>query len=316
MQGQGRAMMQENQPSVLGAAIWMLGAMIIIGFIDNFVAQVSGVMGLWQFFVLRTLIVLPALGLVAVLGFGRLRARNWRFVLLRSTLVAIGMLCYFAGLGMLPIAQALAGLYTSPIFILLISWAVLRQSVGPWRVSAVVIGFTGVLFVLQPDGEAFHLGLLVPVAGGFFYAMGAMITRTYCAQEDTLIMVAGVMGLQGAISALILAGFWIFGSVGDGFLTMGWVWPVTGVWYIIWLQAIGSILGVYGIIKAYQMGDPAFVSVIEYSVMIFGPGFAFWIFGTPVTWMQGIGIVLISVAGIVIAWRSGESSGSRGLAEP
>lgn len=305
----------------LAAAGWMLAAMLVIGFIDNYVARIAREISVWQFFVLRSGIMLPVLGLAAMVGLGRLRVRNAGAVLLRSVLVAIAMLCYFGGLGLLSIAQALAGLYTAPIFILLTSWAVLRQRIGPWRVLAVAMGFSGVLLVLQPNPSDFDARVLLPVMGGFFYALGALVTRARCAGEDTLAMVFGVTTVQALISGVLLAGVTWAPVATPDFLTRGWVWPVAGwpvsdTWGVIWLQALGSILGVYGIVRAYQLGDPTLVSVVEYSVMIFGPGFAFWLFGTPVTGAQGLGIALIAGAGAVIAWRSGEATGARGLVEP
>jgi drug/metabolite transporter (DMT)-like permease len=80
---------------------------------------------------------------------------------------------------------------------------------------------------------------------------------------------------------------------------------VLEVWPLIWLQGFGSLAGVWCIIKAYQLGEAGFVSVFEYSVMIFGPFFAWWLFGQPVGLWQAVGIALIASAGIIIAIRSG-----------
>jgi drug/metabolite transporter (DMT)-like permease len=48
------------------------------------------------------------------------------------------------------------------------------------------------------------------------------------------------------------------------------------------------------------------VSVFEYSVMIFGPFFAWHLFGQPVGLWQAIGIAMIASAGVIIALRSGK----------
>ncbi|MEL7127101.1 MAG: EamA family transporter, partial [Pseudomonadota bacterium] len=57
--------------------------------------------------------------------------------------------------------------------------------------------------------------------------------------------------------------------------------------------------------RAYQLGEASHVAVFEYSVMIFGPFFGWWLLGQPVTWMQGAGSALIVMAGVIIAVRSG-----------
>ena len=59
----------------------------------------------------------------------------------------------------------------------------------------------------------------------------------------------------------------------------------------------------YKKIKAYQLADASLVSVIEYSVMIFGPLFGWWLFGQSVSPLQTVGIGLIVLAGLLIAWR-------------
>lgn len=83
-----------------------------------------------------------------MLGFGTMRPQRLWAVSVRSLLIAVGMLLYFGSLAFMPIAQSLAGLFTSPIFVLLMTVVVLKQKIGLWRVLAVVIGFTGILLVL------------------------------------------------------------------------------------------------------------------------------------------------------------------------
>lgn len=292
------------QTNPLAATVWMLGAMLIIGFIDNLIGAMAAEVGLWQFFVMRTAVALPVILLLPLAGLGALRVIRWRWVLLRSLLSASAMLCYFGALGMMSIAEALAGLYTAPIFILLFGLA-FGQGFGPWRALAVGMGFAGVLLVLQLGGGAVSLTLLLPVLGGALYAMGAMVTRSHCAAESPVALLLGVMGLQGLMSALVLAAMAATDSAGSDYLTRGWVWPISAAsWGVIVVQALGSLAAVYGIVRAYQLADPSLVSVIEYAVMVFGPLFALWLFGDVITPVQGAGIALIVAAGLVIAWRA------------
>ncbi len=288
----------------IAAALFMLFAMSIIGVIDNVIPFIAREIGLWQFHVMRTLMALPLVFGLSLIGFGALRPVRLWAVILRSVVLAISMLFYFTALAIMPIAQALAGLFTSPIFILLISALFLNTRVGPWRICAVVLGFAGTLTVLQPSVDAFDMRSLIPVAGGFFYALSALSTRHLCANESTVCLLAGMwialglMGLAGVLSILVL------GSVGDGFVARPWTWPVVEAWPWLAVQAVGSVLGVFMIIKAYQLGDTSYVSIFEYSVMIFGPAFAFLAFGVPITAMQIVGTLMIATAGVIIVLRS------------
>ena len=301
--------MQDQIPNrPIAAASAMLVSMLVIGFIDNFIYGIAGTIGLWQFFVLRMICALPLIWMLSRIGLGQIVPLRWVRVAARSFFVASALLFYFGALAFMPIAQALAGLFTSPIFVLLIGWGVMGQRIGPWRVVAVALGFGGILLVLQPDSGAFSWVTLMPVFGGFLYALGALATRHWCAGESTVAMLGGVMMMQGMIGAVALAVLGLFGlpvaEGADGFITRGWVWEMGGIWHLIALQVVGSVGGVFLIIKSYQLGEPSYVAVFEYSIMIFGPMFAWLLFGQTLGPIQGIGIALIALAGIIIAVRS------------
>lgn len=286
----------------------MLAAMMVIGCIDNFIALIARDAGLWQFQILRAAMGLPLVVLASVVGFGTLWALRLWAVALRSFFVAFAMLFYFGSLAFMPLAQALAGLFTSPIFILLITAFILREPVGPARIFAVIIGFIGILLVLDSDWATLTWTSFLPVFGGLFYAMGAVATRQLCEGESTLSMLSMLLIIQAIIGALALAVLGQFELTvpegAAGFIQRGWVWPVTAALPFILLQAVGSVLGVGLIIRAYQLGSASYVAVYEYSVFISGPFFAWMLFGQTVTGVQTGGILLVAAAGIVIAWRS------------
>ena len=290
------------------AALTMLAAMLVIGCIDNFISLIARDAGLWQFQVLRSAMGLPLIILVSFLGFGTLWALRLWAVALRSFFVAFAMLFYFGSMAFMPLAQALAGLFTSPIFILLITAFILREPVGPARIWAVFIGFIGILLVLDSDWSTLSWISFLPVVGGLFYAMGAVATRQLCEGESTLSMLAMLFLIQAIIGALALAVLGQFEFTvpegAAGFIQRGWVWPVTAALPFILLQAVGSVLGVGLIIRAYQIGTASYVAIYEYSVFISGPFFAWMLFGQTVTALQAGGIILIAAAGIVIALRS------------
>lgn len=289
------------------AALCMVTAMSVIGVIDTVIPLIAVEIGLWQFHFTRALLAIPLVISLSLIGLGSLRpVRVWA-VALRSALVATSMLFYFTALAVMPIAQALAGLFTSPIFILLVSGLGLGQHVGLWRIGAVVLGFLGTLLVLQPDTDTFDMAILIPVAGGFFYALSALATRTLCAGESTVSLLAGMWLMLGGMGAVGLAVMALLQPETDMFMTRGWVWPMWHSAPWIAVQAVGSVIGVFLIIKAYQLDTPAYVSVFEYSVMIVGPAFAWIAFEQVLSQLQLIGIALIAGAGGLVAMRSAEA---------
>lgn len=303
-------MVTEFRTDPARAAILMVAAMALIGVIDNLIALVAEHIGLWQFHMMRAALAIPLIIVLSVLGLGKLAPNSlWR-VAVRSILLGVSMLCYFGALGIMPIAQALAGLFTSPIFILLISALAMGRRIGIWRISAAVLGFSGTLIVLQPDLQSFDGAILLPVAGGFFYALSAIATRSLCEGESTLTLLLGTMvtlGIFGAIGSALLWAFVPPDNSAD-FLTRGWVSNVGPVMWMIAAQAVFSVAGVFLIIRAYQIGEASYVAVFEYSVMIFGPLFAWLAFGQTLGPVQMIGIVMIAIAGAIIALRSRSDS--------
>jgi drug/metabolite transporter (DMT)-like permease len=287
----------------------MLFAMLIIGFIDNYIAVIAETASLWQFQIMRAGLALPILLIASAFGLGVLKPIRWWAVYFRSFLTALSMLFYFGSLAFVAFADALAGLFTAPIFVLLISAFVLRQPIGPIRIIAVVIGFLGILLVLGNTANEFSYISLLPAIGGFFYACGSVATRQLCMGETTLSMLAALLTIQASIGFIAIFLLSIYGfdaPLGaDGFILRTWAWEMSSfIWWVV-LQAVGATIGVGLIFKAYQIGDASYVSIYEYSVFIFGPAFAWLLMDQPVAALQALGILCITFAGVLIAFRSG-----------
>ena len=289
------------------AARAMLAAMAIIGVTDNAVPLMAEHIGLGQFYLLRTLVALPFLFWMAQRGFGSLRPQRFAAVALRAMLVAISMVFYFAAVALMPMAQALAGLFTSPIIIVVISVLFLRLRIGWVRISAVLGGFLGVLFVLQPDPMDFDWLILLPVAGGFFYALGSIVTGTMCRDESTVSMLFIYLLAQGVIGALLLLALQVWplpvAEGAEGFVTRGWNWPLWHISHLILLQGCAAVAGVFLITRAYQLWEASFVAVFEYSVLLVGPAIAWIAYGQALGLAQMLGIALIVGAGSTLALR-------------
>ena len=292
----------------IAAAGSMVGAMAVIGLIDIWVVVIAQTISVWQFLIARMVLAVPLVLALSALGLGTLRPRRPGAVAIRSCLVATGMFCYFGALAFMPIAMALAGLFTSPIFVLVISAFILRQKIGPWRVVAVATGFVGILTVLGPSGGALGWVIALPVLGGMLYAGGVVATRALCEGESTLTLLIGIFFAQGILGSVVMTGLTLFpvppGEGGMAFLTRGWVWPLGDALPYLLVQVFGSVLGVGLLNRAYQLGEASHVAVFEYTIMIFGPFFAWWLQGQPVTSGQAVGIALIAAAGVIIAVRS------------
>ncbi|MEP2030403.1 MAG: DMT family transporter [Paracoccaceae bacterium] len=306
--------LDHSKSNDLRAAGSMVLAMVIIGIIDNYIVVLSEHIGLWQFQVARSVIAVALIALMSAAGLGTLKPRRLWAVAARSAFITLAMLFYFGALAFLPFAQAVAGLFTSPVFVLLITAFLLRRPIGPWRILAVAIGFTGILFVLNPQAGHLSWSMIMPVVGGLFYAMGAIATRELCEGESTMCLLNGIIVMQaifGGVALMVLT--MVAPDVPDGsagFLVRGWIWPFWEVMHLVLLQAVGSVAGVALIILAYQLGTASQVAVLEYSALVFGPFFAWILLGQVISMWQAFGIAMIACAGIIVALRSGRNNGA------
>ena len=292
----------------LAAAAAILGYAIIIGFTDNFVRVIAADAGLWQFHALRGVMAMAILGVAArPLGL-RLAPRNLRAVAGRSLIHGCAMLIYFGCLAFLPVATVAAGLFTAPIFVLLISRFAFGHPVGPYRIAAVLIGFLGVILVLGPaSGERIGAATVLPVAAGALYALGNLATREWCAGETAETLLAGffvTLGLFGLIGMAVLALWPVPVPEGAaGFVLRGATVP-TGR-FLIWtfVQAAGSLIGVGLMIRAYQIAAASRVAIFEYVIL---PASALWsylLWAELVSPRAALGMGLIFLAGLIIVLR-------------
>lgn len=111
----------------------------------------------------RSLFGLPVIltWLAAGPGIGVIRTKRPRAHLIRSAIGLSGILMYYKGLILLPLADAATINFTSPILATILSAVILRERVGIHRWGAVIAGFIGVAIVVRPGGEALsHAGIL------------------------------------------------------------------------------------------------------------------------------------------------------------
>lgn len=281
----------------------------VIGFTDNYVRVIAEEAGLWQFHFTRSCMTAVLLGLGAVVLGWRIRPRNWGAVVARSAIHGSAMVIYFGALAFLDVALVAAGLFTAPIWVLLISRFAYGHAIGPVRVIAVALGFVGVILVLGPEalGGA-SLAALLPIIAGALYAMGNIATREWCGEESAQTLLAGFFGALGIIGAMGMVALMLMPldvpAGPDGFLQRGPVWASGEFYFWTAVQAVGSLIGVGFMIRAYQITDASRASVLEYIIL---PASAFW---TWVIWGKGLeplavfGMVLIVAAGSMIALRA------------
>lgn len=288
------------------SALMILAGMATLGFSDNLVATITENGSLWQFHFIRGGMAALIFCAVGLLGFGRLRPRKWGAVLGRSLIIASAMLIYFGSLAYMPIGVVVAGLFTAPMFVLLIAVVFQGRRVGPFRWGAVAIGFAGVVMVIEPDPGNLNWLSFLPILAGALYAVGAVATRAWCEGEGTVALCAvffAVLSVMGAVGIWLLPEGLPVGA--DGFALRGWM-PLTSLMLLSYfIQAIGAVVGIAFLFGGYQRGDASFVAIFEYSMLVFATSWAWILWGETVAPLALMGMALIVLAGAIIALRGG-----------
>jgi drug/metabolite transporter (DMT)-like permease len=279
--------------------------MAALGLTDNFVPYISERGSLWQFHFVRSLMAFAILGALVAFGFGVLRPKRWLAVLGRSFFQAGAMLIYFGCLSILPIGVVVAGLFTSPLFVVLISILFQGKSVGVFRWTAVFLGFAGALMVIRPDPAALDPVFFLPILAGLLYAIGAVATRAWCEGETTLTLTGGFFGMLGLFGLIGIFLIQTEAPAGHaGFVLRNWGPLDASMLFWFAVQAVGSLIGIGLIFRGYQLGEASHVAVFEYSLLVFASFWAWILWGQTVPPLGLAGMALIAVAGSVIALRS------------
>jgi drug/metabolite transporter (DMT)-like permease len=205
-------------------------------------------------------------------------------------LAMLGATTFFIlGLSHLPIAEATAISFVSPLFVTALSIPVLRETIGPRRWIAVIVGFIGVLVVIRPGTSAFHPAALFPIASSTFWAVGIVLTRTMHGADKTLTILF--------YSTLI--GFCVSG------LAMPFVWRTPDLPALAMMTAQGSLstIGQALLIGAFGRAGASVLAPFSYSQLLWATALGYAVFNTIPDTPTWIGSAIIVASGLYILHR-------------
>lgn len=278
---------------------------------DVAIKFLSGDYALHQVVLIRTVIGMSILlGVIVPFhgGYAALRTNRLPLHLLRGFFVIIANTAFFVALASMPLAEAVAITFVSPLLITAFSVVILGESVGPRRWVAVVVGLIGVLIVLQPGTAAFQPAALLPLFAAVAYAMLNILSRKMGGTERattltfyvqlTFLVFSGAMGLA--------FGDGRFDGTGDAsidFLMRGWVWPAAKDWPVFVLVGFSSGFGAVLLSQAYRLCEPAMIAPFEYIAMPLAVLGGVVVFGEWPDALSWLGIALIVLGGLYMLWR-------------
>lgn len=107
----------------------------------------------------------------------RVARGQWLALIFRAGLLLISTFCFIAAIGVMPLADALAIVFVAPVIVLLVGKFYFGEDVGPRSVGAAIVGFVGVLLVIQPSFAAFGAVALFPLGTALGFAFYILVTR-------------------------------------------------------------------------------------------------------------------------------------------
>ena len=111
---------------------------------------------------------------------------------------------------MMPIAEAGAGLFTSPIFVLIFSYLFLKQTISKIQIIAFALGLVGVLLILGTNLSGLTLFHTFPILAGASYAVGVIITNRHCSNESPFTLLLAFLVSIGLVGLIMTIWFTIF----------------------------------------------------------------------------------------------------------
>ena len=218
-----------------------------------------------------------------------MRSQRPGLQMLRGAALLGSSLFFISGLRFLPIAEASATGFVSPLFVTALSIVFLGESVGVRRWIATAVGLIGVLIILRPGTGAFHPAAFFPIVSALAWACTLVMTRMLSGREHALTTMT-YSSITGACIMCALVPFvWVAPS---------WHDVLFGIFI-----GIASTAGQWIVVLAFRYADASVLAPFSYTQLLWVSILGFVIFGElPDIWTV-VGAVFIVGSGLYTAHR-------------
>ncbi len=273
------------------APIYMILAMLMVPLMDGtaklLVVDYSVTQVVWGRYVFHLITLLPLFFLAREkpsLKSGKPVLQTTRALLLLGDTAL-----FFAALSFIPLANGKAVFFVAPLIMTALAPIVLKEKVGLHRWLAVLVGFSGTLFILQPQDDGEFIGYLLAFGSAAFYALYLLLTRKLVRDSsplNTLLMTA-IVG-TGIMSLLV---------------PFDWQAPDLPGWGLLLLTGLLGTVSHFLIIKAMEAGDASHLAPFAYSEIVSATLFGVIVFGHFPGLSTWIGISIVMASGLYILHR-------------
>jgi drug/metabolite transporter (DMT)-like permease len=238
-----------------------------------------------------------AVHLALVVGFflpqrGRalVRTRNLRLELARGVALLTSTIFAFLAVRSLPVTMTGAIAFTLPLIVCMLSIPMLGEQVGWRRWSAIVVGFAGVLVVIQPGTSAFNPAVFLSLASATAGAVYNILTRKLAGVDS-----ASTQQFYAAALALCCITPFAFGD---------WVWPTDApTWFAFAVIGIAGMLGHQLATVAARFAPASVLAPFSYLQIVYLAIISWLIFNQPPTLWIYLGAAIVIASGLYMGLR-------------
>jgi len=272
------------------AALMMLGATMFLASMHGLVRLVSS--DLHPFVIVFFRNLFGSLALLPILfkhGFGVFNTNNKRIHSFRALVGICAMLCFFYGLAKVPLANATALSFSTTLFAALFAALFLKERIRSKRIIAILVGFMGVLIVLNPNINDFNayslLIVLAAVSWGGSVAIVKRLTR-----DESSITIVSIMSLSLTLLSIVPA-------------LLFWKTPtLTQLFYLCLIGALATS-GHLLMTESLKRSEVATVMSIDFARLIWTALIGVWLFSENIELRTVLGAVIIFGAGWYVVFR-------------
>lgn len=211
---------------------------------------------------------------------------------LRGFFGAVAMVLFFYTIATIPLGEAVVLNKTSPFFVTILAYYLMKETISLRTFFALIIGFLGVIFIMKPFGIEISLEHILGVLGGFFAAAAYATIKRIKDIYDARVIMLSFMGV-GMIIPLAL-------SIFTPLVTLQ-LYTNPMIWLLLGLMAVISTTSQWFLTRAYSISKASIIGVVSYANIPFAIGFGVMLGDLMPDMYTFIGIVLIVVGGILVS---------------
>ncbi|WP_159978197.1 DMT family transporter [Roseobacter cerasinus] len=281
-------------PNITGALL-MMAAMACFTINDALIKATGGAVPLFQLLVLRGFLATALIGVLAW-SLGAFQARvprqDWNWIALRSASEVGAAYFFITALLNMPLANVTAILQVLPLTVTLGSALIYREAVGWRRMTAITIGFCGMLLIVRPGADGFTIWSV--------YALIAVL----CVTARDLIM-RRISNAAPSLLVTFSASLGVLLAAGAGSLTITWAPLTPTLGMLVSTSSVFIVGGYYFSVQVMRQGDVSFVAPFRYTGLLWALVLGWLVFGEwpALLTLVGAGVIVSASAYTMVRER-------------